>query len=311
MKTRRIDLLYRLKWPWWYLRGNRPSTRPFKWVPKDDKPSEKAQSADDIELVFLGDLLGMGSQKLEVSPELQSWMGEPNYLVFNLEAQIQTANHMPLLKQSFRDFSFFETLRKSFPKTKLVAGVANNHFHDFDSHSRKICFDGLRERGILVKGEEGEETLHLASNLTIKFHTAWVEDTNQKPGPSQIENLKLEKNTQSLLFLHAGQEFAVTPPKELEVFEATLPENLLALVGHHTHRPSGIEWRKERLVAWGLGNFCTPFGGNPVRWGQVLKVRLSRGESGWKISYVDWSFVKCRRVSGKSIVELQESYPYL
>ncbi len=253
----------------------------------------------------------MGSQKLELSRELQSWMGEPNYIVFNLEAQVQTANHLPLLKQSFRDFSFFESLRESFLKTKLIAGVANNHFHDFDSQSRKNCFDGLIERGILVCGEEGQETLDLAPKLNLKFHTAWVEDTNQKPGPSPIEDLKLEKNAQHILFLHAGQEFSVAPAKELEEFEATLPQNLLALVCHHTHRPSGIEWRKQRLVAWGLGNFCTPFGGNPVRWGQVLKLRLSRGESAWRISHVDWSFLKCRRVSGKSVVELQESYPYL
>ena len=90
----------------------------------------EAQDAD-LELVFMGDLLGMADQPLEFSRELKTWIGRPDFLVFNLEAQIHSGQHLPLLKQSFKDNCFFQALKKDFSHSKLIAGVANNHFHDF------------------------------------------------------------------------------------------------------------------------------------------------------------------------------------
>lgn len=82
------------------------------------------------------------------------------------------------------------------------------------------------------------------------------------------------------------------PDPELIEFEKNLPDSVLAFVGHHTHRPSGIEYTPKRIIAWSLGNVCTPFGGDPVRWG------------------TEWSYVNCR-VSGEgAVVELAQNYPF-
>lgn len=264
----------------------------------------EAQDAD-LELVFLGDLLGMGDQPLELSRELKAWIGRPDFLVFNHEAQIQTAKHLPLLRQSFKSVSFFQMLRSLLPKTNLIAGVANNHFHDFSETARLAGWQELKELGYQIVGTQAIPTLTLSQGLELHCYTAWVD---QDGGAANIEDMKLSSQTQQLLFLHAGVEFSADPDPELIAFEKKLPDSVLALVGHHTHRPSGIEYTHKRVVAWSLGNMCTPFGGEPVRWGQVLKLRLKKAAGQWSVVQTQWSYVNCR-VSGEgAVVELASDY---
>lgn len=266
----------------------------------------EAQDAD-LELVFLGDLLGMGDKPLELSRELKAWIGRPDFLVFNLEAQIHSGQHLPLLKQSFKDNRFFQALKTDFSHSKLIAGVANNHFHDFSEPERLLGWKQLQDLGYQIVGSQAIPTLTLAQGLELHCNTAWVD---QPGGAAKLEDMKLSSQTQKLLFLHAGVEFSADPDPELLEFEKNLPDSVLALVGHHTHRPSGIEYTPKRVVAWSLGNVCTPFGGEPVRWGQVLKLRLKKAADQWTVVQTQWSYVNCR-VSGEgAVVELTQDYPF-
>ncbi len=303
MKTRQIDLLYRLRWPWLYFRGTGPSKRSFNWLPQ----VAPATQDWDLEVVFAGDLLGMGKQTLELSNELKTWIGQPDFLVFNHEAQIQTEKHLPLLRQSFRNASFFQKLRSLLPNTTLIAAVANNHFHDFSETARLAGWQELKNLGYHIVGTQSTPTLTLAQGLELHAYTAWVD---QFGGAATIEDMKLNPQSQQLLFVHAGVEFSADPDPELMAFEKDLPHSVLSLIGHHTHRPSGIEHTSKRVVAWSLGNLCTPFGGEPVRWGQVLKLRLKKAEGLWTVVQTEWSYVNCQASGAGARVQLASDYPF-
>lgn len=300
MKTRKISLFYLLKWPWLYLRGSQASKSKFNWV----NPEGEGKEDHDIEVVFLGDLLGMLHQPLSLSSELKTWIGEPDFLFFNLEAQIQCKFHLPLLRQSFKTDHFFKSLKSSFSKSRIVAGVANNHFHDFSLEARTSCFAHLQTLGIELAGFKNQPCYQLAEGLNVHLHTAWVD---QWGGASPLEDFKPIEGTQSLLYVHTGREFSIDPDGGFRDYEKSLNDNVLALIGHHTHRPSGIEWKTKRLVAWSLGNVCTPFGGEAVRWGQVLKLKLKKKENQWIINNALWSFITCK----DQLVSLQKSYSKL
>lgn len=303
MKTRQIDLLYRLRWPWLYLRGTGPSKRPFNWLPQAGPEAQEW----DLEVVFAGDLLGMGQQTLELSNELKTWIGQPDFLVFNHEAQIQTEKHLPLLRQSFRNAGFFQKLRSLLPNTTLIAAVANNHFHDFCETARLAGWQELKNLGYHILGTQTTPSLTLAQGLELHAYTAWVD---QHGGAAKIEDMILSSQSQQLIFLHAGVEFSADPDPEYVAFEKNLPNSVLALVGHHTHRPSGIEQTGGRVVAWSLGNLCTPFGGGPVRWGQVMKLRLRKAEGLWAVVQTEWSYVNCHVSGAGAQVELKKEYPF-
>ena len=255
----------------------------------------------------MGDLLGMGGQKLEFSKALKEWIGKPQFLVFNLEAQIYSKTHLPLLRQSFKNEDFFKSLARDFHHSRLVAGVANNHFHDFSELDRLDGFKKLEDLGYTLVGERGCPSLSLASGLQLHCHTAWIDRAH---GVAGVEDLDISHASQHLLFLHAGVEFSVDPDHELMEFEKKLPPQVLALIGHHTHRPSGIEQTSQRLVAWSLGNICTPFGGDPVRWGQVLKLRLKKSGDTWSVSDGLWSYLYCRETTTGAVVELAPAYAF-
>ena len=303
MKTRQIDLLYRLRWPWLYFRGTSSSKRSFNWLPQ---LAPEAQELD-LEVVFMGDLLGMGDKSLELSSELRAWIGRPDFLIFNLEAQIHPRSHLPLLKQSFKNNSFFKTLKNDFTQSQLIAGVANNHFHDFSETARLAGWQELKDLGYHIVGTHSTPKLSLAQGLELQACTAWVD---HEEGAARSDDMKLTPQTQQLIFLHAGVEFSADPDAELLAFEKNLPSSVLALVCHHTHRPSGIEHTGRRVVAWSLGNLCTPFGGGPVRWGQVLKLRLKKAEGLWAVGQTEWSYVNCHDSGAGALVEIREKYPY-
>ncbi len=255
----------------------------------------------------MGDLLGMGEQQLSFSQELLDWVGSPDFLIFNLEAQISQTTHLPLLKQSFKNQHFFKKIKEHFSQTKLIAGIANNHFHDFSLKDRLLCFKQLADLNYTLKGAKGDACLHLAEGLCVDFHTTWVDKFG---GAAPLEDFQIEDSRQHLLFLHTGVEFKVDPDPAFCEYEKSLPENVLALIGHHSHRPSGIEWTAQRLVAWSLGNICTPFGGDQVRWGQVLKLRLKKNDELWSITQSDWSYLYCQASKSEAVIELRETYPF-
>lgn len=280
--------------------GSHASKAKFNWV----NPQGQSRDSHEIEVVFLGDLLGMLHQPLDFSSELKAWIGKADFVFFNLEAQIQPKFHLPLLKQSFKTDHFFKSLKSNFPKSRIVAGVANNHFHDFPPETRQSSFNRLKELGIELAGFKNHSSYPLADGLNVHLHTAWVDEWG---GAAPLEDFSPQKGAQSLLYVHAGREFSVDPDEEFREFEKSLNDDVLALIGHHTHRPSGIEWLGKRLVAWSLGNICTPFGGGPVRWGQVLKIKLKKNENQWMIHDALWSFITCEN----QIVTLRKNYSKL
>jgi len=188
-----------------------------------------------------------------------------------------------------------------------VAGVANNHFGDFSEQSRRKFFEELKNLGYVIKGERQDSTLLLDDSLEVHFHSAWLDKSE---GVAPIEELDLKPDGFHILFIHFGDEFSADPNPEMMNYVKALPKNVLAVVGHHTHRPSGIEHFEGRVVAWSLGNISTPFGGHPVRWGQILKLNLTKDSSEWRVAKSSWSYTFCEKKNQKSLVTLSKDYPF-
>jgi hypothetical protein len=301
--NRKIGTLYKLKWPWWYLRATvRPPVKaPF--IPL--KSGDFSQS--EIVLSFVGDMMGVGHRHLELSPELKTWIGGSTHFCFNLESLVSASFKLPLIHQITRHYHFYQEIRSQFPKLKLLANLANNHIDDLNQQETDLCFSGLSQLGVQLFGSREVPAVELAPRLKLLGATTWY--THAKTRANCFDPQQVISDESFLLYLHAGDEFRLTVNPELVDLESKLPANVLALLGHHTHTPLPIE-KKSRFVAWSLGNFCIAFGGNPVRYGEMVKVGLRQKGGEWEINAHQWSFLKITPSWKKVKIELVEHCPF-
>lgn len=157
--------------------------------------------------------------------------------------------------------------------------LANNHFLDYGTEGVKSTLEVCKKYGVDTVG--GGLNLHDASQILYKkiggkvlavvncceheFSIA----TEKTAGSNPLNPLKqyyaiLEARTKAdyvLVIVHGGHEHYQLPsPRMQETYRFFVDAGADAVVNHHQHCFSGYEVYKEKLIFYGLGNFC--FDGN-------------------------------------------------
>ncbi len=161
-----------------------------------------------------------------------------------------------------------------------AVGIANNHSNDFGITGRKLTLANLRSVGLGVSGvkEMAEECLIERNGVTfgfLQFAAACTNtlDLNNEAEVKQYVTALRKKCDVLIVTFHGGAEgtayLHVPMAEETYVGErrgnvakfARLCVDLGAdiVVGHGPHVPRGMEIYKNHLIAYSLGNFCTPF----------------------------------------------------
>lgn len=156
--------------------------------------------------------------------------------------------------------------------------LANNHSHDQGRDGILATMDALREQGILPIGagtsqvDACQPTLYTVRGRTIAvFATVdllleqWMY-RDSLPGPCQSPARDLASAIRAwkkdhpdhviILFPHWGREAITEPsPELLQAARACVDAGADAVLGHHPHVVSGIEWYRRRPIMFSLGNF--------------------------------------------------------
>lgn len=269
----RIPLLYALRWAWWYARAHA-----FE-LPELPAPLVSRSQSGDVEVGFLGDLMGLGDKKLSLDPSVGEFFGTCQYVCFNLEGLTESSNYPILWRQTTRHFSALEELRRVIAEPTLIAGLANNHIDDVSTLDLAKNITRLNQLGIMSIGTRLAPSIELAPGLRLHAATSWLGKEKTAAHPSDLLNFGQD---QHLLFLHHGHEFHQTPRAETRALISGLPASVVGVVGHHTHFPQEIQIA-ERFVAWSLGNLAVKYGSKPVNWGLALRLVLRQVDGGWRI----------------------------
>lgn len=269
----RIPLLYALRWAWWYARAHA-----FE-LPELPAPVVVRAQSGDVEVGFLGDLMGLGDKRLTLDPALGEFFRSSQYVCFNLEGLTESSNYPILWRQTTRHFSALEELRRVIVTPVLIAGLANNHIDDVSTLDLAKNINRLSQLGMLTIGTRLAPSFELAPGLRLHAATSWL--GREESAAHSSDKLKFGP-AQHLLFLHHGHEFHRYPRAQTKALMTRLPASVVGVVGHHTHFPQEIQ-TAGRFVAWSLGNLAVKYGSKPVNWGLALRLVLRPVEGAWRI----------------------------
>ena len=90
-----------------------------------------------------------------------------------------------------------------------------------------------------------------------------------------LPGLKAE-NDYVIVSCHWGQELKETPkPYQIQLAHQLIDKGVDLILGHHPHVVQGIEFYKNRLIAYSLGNFVFGSFSERVRDSMILKLTLT------------------------------------
>lgn len=173
-----------------------------------------------------------------------------------------------------------------------VMSLANNHALDYGPESLLQGLDLLAEQGVAVVGAGVNATaarapfiteanglkvaflgyVQVPVEVTSHFDTATWTATANAPGlawanPADItEDVTAVRSQVDLVVvvLHSGYEYVIPPSQEqLDAAYAAIDAGADLVVGHHAHILQGVQFYKDGVIAFGLGNFAFNIDGEP------------------------------------------------
>jgi hypothetical protein len=155
-----------------------------------------------------------------------------------------------------------------------VACLANNHVFDFGLAGFRESLKVLRRNGMRTVGAglteaEAFAPLTLSVRETKVTIINWSEGedlTASRGGPGvcgwELDRILalVRKCRQGggcvVVIAHCGLEYIPYPPPYVAAaFRALIDAGADCVIGHHPHVPQGIEWYRDRPIAYSLGNF--------------------------------------------------------
>ncbi len=271
-----------LRWPVFYLR---PSTkRRSDVVPRASAHRFSSQPSKPVRLLFLGDLMCMGSDRVpRVDERLQRLIASADLVIGNCEAPITHAHARPNASYRFTfDMAeeYLGTLlqRLGVRPSRCVLSVANNHMGDQGPRGLPETLERLRRLGVIPVGARtaGEPTVQVevrGVRLAIAAWTHWmncevfggdngvwrVEEVDAIPATAWFET-KQRTGAHCLIGTpHWDYEFRHFPAQPTRQFaKRMIGRGFDLLVGHHPHVLQPIEWLAGGICMYSVGNANGP-----------------------------------------------------
>lgn len=172
-----------------------------------------------------------------------------------------------------------------------VLSLANNHALDFGTDALLQAIDLLEGQGIRIVGA-GENSDAARKPLLLNMEEVSVAvlgyvdvpievggfDTRSwnagadAPGLAWADPAAISADVARaaetanivIVLLHSGYEYIEQPsPEQIKASRAAIDAGADLVLGHHSHVLQGIEFYKEGVIAYGLGNFAFEIDGDP------------------------------------------------
>jgi poly-gamma-glutamate capsule biosynthesis protein CapA/YwtB (metallophosphatase superfamily) len=159
-----------------------------------------------------------------------------------------------------------------------VMSLANNHAHDFGEEGRSSGMRALESVGIRHSGREGDvaswEVAGLRVALIAFAPNIGAHALNDYARAAELVAELAGRHDLVLVSFHGGAEGvdAATLPFAEETYHGEARGNVVTfahavidagadlVLGHGPHVPRALEYYRERLIAYSLGNFATYYG---------------------------------------------------
>jgi poly-gamma-glutamate capsule biosynthesis protein CapA/YwtB (metallophosphatase superfamily) len=273
--------------------GCSPQTTPERTSEGTEPPHLADSPLPEIQLLAVGDVnLGRQcGQYLLAEGEhypfghLRGWIESFDLAFCNLESNISDQNGETVHPVNRLIFTAPPPAAAALKNSGWdLVSTANNHSADYGLASLKETISHLRDAGILFNGTALEETdLYEPTFVTVKeCRIAFLAVTDVTNGPCRGTSLErhlnladpekllpgLERAEQeadfTILSYHGGHEYWDQPTPETRGFlKWAIDQGVDLVIGHHPHVIQGLEWYRERLILYSLGNFTFYQGGTP------------------------------------------------
>jgi poly-gamma-glutamate capsule biosynthesis protein CapA/YwtB (metallophosphatase superfamily) len=183
-------------------------------------------------------------------------------------------------------------------KVNLVS-LANNHIMDYGVESlletitllekHKVSFAGAglditqarRPASLVIRGEK---ITFLSFSLTFP-EEFWATDSSAGacfPSHTFVyEDIKKYRAESDIIIIscHWGEELLTTPkPYQVELAHKMIDAGADIILGHHPHVVQGIEYYKNKIIAYSLGNFIFGSYSKSATESMILKMSWSNGK---------------------------------
>lgn len=222
----------------------------------------------------VSDLFDNGSFE-KVFGRMKPIVGDADYAIANFECAVAD-NDMDGIVKAGPCLSVSENAVEAL-KWAGFDGVtlANNHFRDFGNPGVSRTLDVLKSKGIdyvgggnnkkeaaaiLYKDVAGKR-IAIVNACEEEFSIATEEDggSNLLNPVAQFYSIQEARSHSDfvLVIIHGGHEHYQLPsPRMKELYRFFVDAGADVVVNHHQHCYSGYEVYKEKLIFYGLGNFC-------------------------------------------------------
>jgi hypothetical protein len=182
-----------------------------------------------------------------------------------------------------------------------VMNLANNHAYDYGAEGQRQTIAALRRAGLLTTGRPGQITYVESGPVTVAVlgfaPYQWAQSLLDIPAAKRLVRKADRRADVVVVTFHGGAEGSdkTHVPTGTEYFlgenrgnertftHAVVDAGADLVVGHGPHVLRGMEWYRNRLIAYSLGNFAG-YGvfslGGPLSISGVLQVTL-RGDGSW------------------------------
>lgn len=274
--------------------------------PKAETAQRRARKSSLVTIVAVGDIV-MGS-----TPNLPPDGGRTFFdgvstdlsgdvVLGNLEGTLSSGASSKCAAGSKRCFSF--QTPPSYGRWLRRAGftvmnVANNHAFDFGRSGQAQTLAALRRNGLLSTGRPGEIAIQHVGDVDVAIvgfaPYPWAQRLTDIAAARRLVRRAAAAADVVVVTMHAGAEGAARAHtvRGTETFLGENRGNAVAfahavveagadlVVGHGPHVLRGMEWYRNRLIAYSLGNFAgyKVFSlGGPLSQSAILRVTL-RGD---------------------------------
>ncbi|MBP1932907.1 CapA family protein [Ammoniphilus resinae] len=248
------------------------------------EPTVIFEKPDPITLTFAGDTMmagrvagiverkGMDYPFTDAAPIFQ----DSDLTMVNLETPLSKRGSAKDKEYTYRsDPRMAEALKKAGVD---IVTVANNHALDYGIDAFLDTFDFLNQAGVSFVGG-GKNTQEAYSPVTVEvkgkkvsvfgFSRVLAEANwhagKDTPGMASAYDPELVyqavepiigKSDYTIVLLHWGKELAEEPlPYQVELAHGLIDRGVDLVIGSHPHVLQGLEWYKDKLIAYSLGNF--------------------------------------------------------
>jgi len=271
-------------------------------------------------IAFIGDIMDMAGRNEAVSMNIKQFFQDCDYLVGNFEATITTAKKTYDLAQRHSP-QIMDALAELFAPDKTFLSLANNHAADFDYKIFSESVAKLESRGFQIIGITEKPFAEIGSDIRIVAGTAIsnhdcdyivkMEDAVKHYAPDKF----------NVLYPHWGYDLELFPRPATVALAKKAIADFDAIIGHHAHvpqpvtvvNPNGADSDVNKLIAYGLGDFCIWEELKHYLYGMIMKLDIGQDSSGdWQIGQVEWRFTKCQEKNSKDWeTDIINRFPYL